>query len=114
VQLEARISAKRPSTLSEGQCADKLDPGDRVLFRHIVEHPERWREAYDLGVGVGHRNGDVEGGDRRGPDGERVEWHGGGVEWRLRTGGSTVIWLDHSQIYASMSDLCGWTSQNLF
>jgi hypothetical protein len=33
------------------------------FLRHIVERPERWREAYDLGVGVGHRNGDIEGGD---------------------------------------------------
>jgi hypothetical protein len=33
--------------------------------------------AYDLGVGVGHRSGDVEGGDGRGLDGERTEWRDG-------------------------------------
>jgi hypothetical protein len=44
------------------------------FLRHIVKRPECWREAYNLGVGVGHRNGDIEGGDVRGPDGERAEW----------------------------------------
>jgi hypothetical protein len=61
----AHLGEASERVVASGQRADERGPGDHVLPRHFVKHPEREREATGLGVSVGQRGGDVDGGDGR-------------------------------------------------